>query len=80
MPSESACSLENLSNMDIKRELSRSKASTIYEIRLCGKPCVMKLVSSFTTSGNDADLLVSRERRPWIHKKTAEISIVFAAN
>ncbi|KAJ6041453.1 hypothetical protein N7460_006843 [Penicillium canescens] len=59
MPSQIACSLElNLSDIDIKRELSRSKASTIYEIRLFGKPCVMKLFHDngdpgYTKKGRD---------------------------
>lgn len=62
MPLQSACSLAlNPSDIEIKRELSRSKASTIYEIRLFGEPCVMKLVSSNLCAPKDgADLPVPR--------------------
>lgn len=43
----------------IKRELSRSEASSIYEAQLFGKACILKLVSSILDPQDDADGPVS---------------------
>ncbi|KAJ6013430.1 hypothetical protein N7540_008021 [Penicillium herquei] len=50
--------MPSLSDIEIKRELSRSKASTIYEIRLSEKPCIMRLFHDngdpgYTKKGRD---------------------------
>lgn len=47
MPLQSTCFLAlNPSDIEIEYELSHSKASTIYEIRLFEKPYIIKLVNS----------------------------------